>query len=194
MRARRRTSRGATALVAGASILLWSAWTGAALGQAPDVPVPTPVSTPAANLDLPVDLPAGDALPDTGEVGSTVEDTLGGDTPGTTKPRSSYKEWTRTGAPQGGATTDADSTRAGGDADGRSARTAPGEDAPGSYAGATAGSIVDTFRRAVSLGGQVALPLGLSAVALVLLVVAARGPGRMAKVEEDAEANGVWRL
>lgn len=196
MPAPRRTPRTAPILLGAAVVLAF--WTATSSAQVPELPLPTPTSVPSViglpetGLDLPVHVTAP-------ETGGLVDGDPVGDKAETIVPRSSYKEWTRTDggrASEGtaGARTPPASaaTRAG---DARDASDTPSGRSADPYGTAVAGSVVDTFRRAVSLAEPAALPLSLSVIALLLLGIAARGPGRLGKLEDDAEVDRcVFRL
>lgn len=59
---------------------------------------------------------------------------------------------------------------------------------PVSYGSAIGGGFRSAVQRAASLAGPLAAPIALALVAVGLLAVAAQGPGRLVKVEEERQS------
>lgn len=147
----------------------------------PQLPLPT--STPLLEGLLEGDLPVSGSLEGATDLVDGTTDQLGGllgttTNPGTVPKRPAVKRPT-VGTP---ATV---SSPAGNDspANGPQVRVS-GRRVP-SYGAAVTDGFSRTARRAAELAGPIAAPMALAMFAVALLLVAARGPGRLVKVEEE---------
>jgi hypothetical protein len=155
------------------------------LGPALPLPSATPAPTPEITepvTDTVKDL-TGPLTGSDGEGGGSSGDTPDGGSPGVKSPGSSPADGTS--SPAGGGAEK--STVPGG-------RPAGGLNSYGQMVGARFGTLA---HRASDLAGPFAAPMALGVLALSALAVAARGPGRLRKVEDDRSELGgrtVFRL
>jgi hypothetical protein len=182
-RGRRRRCVAAFASLAVLVLLQVPANAGLQIPELPELPLPT--ATPLIDgllNDLPV---SGSTEPLTNLVNNTtgsVGGLLGGTGTGPSAPKGSAGHGPRIGSP---ATIAPVVDAVPGSAEVRvSGNRIP---AP-SYGAAVSDGFSRTARRAAELAGPVAVPMVLAVFAVMLLFLAARGPGRLVKVEEERKA------
>ena len=153
------------------------------LPPVPQLPLPLPTVTPTVELPVSgtVDTVTQTVDGVTATVGGIVDPRGGGGTVPVTKPvlhQPVTDSWSLEQLPglqgSGGASETVRTTTS-------SSRL----NRPGSYTSLIGNGLRATARRALELAGPLAAPLVLAMFALVLLAVAARGPGKLVKVDEE---------
>ena len=184
-RGRRRRCVGAFAALAVLVLLQIPANAGLQIPELPQLPLPT--ATPLLDgllNDTEVPL-SGSTEVVTGLVNDTTQQVgglLGGTVTNPTAPKGSTGSGPRIGSP---ATVAPEPGSAPGSA---TVRVSANRIRVPSYGAAVTDGIARTARRAAELAGPVAAPMVLALFSVMLLFVAARGPGRLVKVEEERKA------
>jgi len=178
----RRRVRAEGLLAVGAALVigaLTSVPASAQIQLPPVSPLPLPTLSPGGTL------PVSQTIDGAGKLLGLVPEQLGGQGPAAGKPVP------RPAVQPKGTTVDSWSLDLLPGLQGTSARTAVGSmqlQRPGSYSSLVSGGLRAAAGRAANLAGPLAAPLALALFAIGLLAIAARGPGRLVKVEEERQS------